>query len=199
MGIIGRRRVVGHDAREPEVLTPAPAPSALPSGPRGTAVPLVPQPAMRPALSDVMRQPGVALPTVPQVGPAQLARFRTSAPAEVVPTTPTLPSPLPSAVQAAAGEADNRFGLDERRFPILTQIGKNLTLAAARGELDPVVGRDSEIEQALDVLAKRQGNNPCLVGAAGVGKTSVARGIAESIAARRDVASLDDRILIEIR
>jgi ATP-dependent Clp protease ATP-binding subunit ClpC len=109
-----------------------------------------------------------------------------------------MPSPPPPSGQPSSGEAELRFGLDERRFPILTQIGKNLTLAAARGELDPVVGRDAEIEQALDVLAKRQGNNPCLVGAAGVGKTSVARGIAESIAARRDVASLDDRILIEI-
>ena len=70
------------------------------------------------------------------------------------------------------------------------RLGKNLTLAAARGELDPVVGRDDEIEQALDVLAKREGNNPCLVGVAGVGKTSVVRGLAQRIAdgARRGVA-----------
>ncbi len=223
MGIIGRRRLVGSEAREAEAFTPAQVPSAPPSGPRGTAVPLVPQLAARPALSDVMRQPGVALPTVPQVGPAPLARLRAVAPVEAAPprasarpiesrgddggeppalprppTTATMPSPPPPSVQPSSGDAEQRFGLDERRVPILTQIGKNLTLPAARGELDPVVGRDEEIEQALDVLAKRQGNNPCLVGAAGVGKTSVARGIAESIAARRDVASLDDRILIEI-
>src|SRR5262249_22643834 len=91
-----------------------------------------------------------------------------------------------------------RFALVPKLFPALTQLGKNLTLAAARGELDPVVGRDEEIERALDVLAKRQANNPCLVGVAGVGKTSVVRGIAQRIALGKEVASLDDRIVIEI-
>ncbi len=218
MGIIGRRRIVGADARDVEPALPPSLPAPAPSGPRGTAVPLVPQLALRSAPSDAARQPGVALPTVPQVGPAPLARLR-AAGAEATskasaragetraedadespraPVAPSSPAPAAASHSAAATDAELRFGLDERRFPILTQIGKNLTLAAARGEFDPVVGRDAEIEQALDVLAKRQGNNPCLVGPAGVGKTSVARGLAASIAARRDVASLDDRILIEI-
>ena len=91
-----------------------------------------------------------------------------------------------------------RFELDPQSFPTLCGLGKNLTLAAARGELDPVVGRSSEIEQALDVLAKREGNNPCLIGAAGVGKTSIVRGLAQRIADAADVASLDDRIVVEI-
>lgn len=120
---------------------------------------------------------------------------------------PAARGPARSAVGRSAGdgpaetgsdEAARRFGLDPRRFPVLSQIGKNLSEAAARGELDPVIGREAEIEQALDVLAKRQGNNPCLVGGAGVGKTSVARGIALHIAQGRDVTSLDDRILVEI-
>jgi ATP-dependent Clp protease ATP-binding subunit ClpC len=92
----------------------------------------------------------------------------------------------------------SRFELDPKRYPALVQIGKNLTLAAARGELDPVVGREEEVERALDVLAKRRANNPCLVGVAGVGKTSVAHGIALRIATGQDVASLDDRIVVEI-
>lgn len=87
-----------------------------------------------------------------------------------------------------------RYGLSKQKFPILTQVGKNLTLAAALGLADPVVGRDEEIERALDVLAKRQGNNPCLIGAAGVGKTSVARGIAAAMFA----CEKDDRVVIEI-
>ncbi|MGZ3424662.1 MAG: AAA family ATPase, partial [Polyangiales bacterium] len=71
--------------------------------------------------------------------------------------------------------------------------------AAARGELDPVVGRDAEIDRALDVLAKRNANNPCLVGAPGVGKTSIAHGVARRIAAAGgDVLGLDDRVVIEI-
>jgi ATP-dependent Clp protease ATP-binding subunit ClpC len=94
--------------------------------------------------------------------------------------------------------AFERFELDARRFPTLTSIGRNLTLAAARGELDPVLGREAEIDRTLDVLAKRQGNCPCLVGSAGVGKTSVVRGLAQRIAEGRDVVSLDDRIIIEI-
>ncbi len=91
-----------------------------------------------------------------------------------------------------------RFELDPKRAPTLVAIGRNLTLAAARGELDPVLGREAEIERTLDVLAKRQGNCPCLVGPAGVGKTSVVRGLAQRIAEGREVGSLDDRIVIEI-
>src|SRR5580658_4984541 len=104
-------------------------------------------------------------------------------------------SPAPKASTAASLD---RFELDPKRAPTLTAIGRNLTLAAARGELDPVLGREAEIERTLDVLAKRQGNCPCLVGPAGVGKTSVVRGLAQRIAERREVGALDDRIVIEI-
>ena len=92
----------------------------------------------------------------------------------------------------------SRFMLDAKKYPLLTQLGKNLTLLAARGELDQVTGRDEEIDRALDVLAKRHANNPCLVGAAGVGKTSVVHGLCMRIASGEDVASLDDRLVIEI-
>jgi ATP-dependent Clp protease ATP-binding subunit ClpC len=81
---------------------------------------------------------------------------------------------------------------------MLVALGKNLTRAAVRGELDPVVGRDAVIEQVLDVLAKREGNNPCLVGVAGVGKTSVVRGLAQRIADARDGSALDERIVVQI-
>ncbi len=112
-------------------------------------------------------------------------------------------APAPSRNEPALA----RFELDPKRFPTLTAIGRNLTLAAARGELDPVLGREAEIDRTLDVLGKRQGNCPCLVGSAGVGKTSVVRGLAQRIAEGRDgaggsnatgAASLDDRIIVEI-
>jgi ATP-dependent Clp protease ATP-binding subunit ClpC len=118
------------------------------------------------------------------------------------PVTPAksalLPSPTPTVPPASPTEPDLRFELDPQRFPMLTALGKNLTKAAARGELDPVVGREAVIDQTLDVLAKREGNNPCLVGVAGVGKTSVVRGLAQHIAAGRDAGALDDRIVIQI-
>jgi ATP-dependent Clp protease ATP-binding subunit ClpC len=96
-----------------------------------------------------------------------------------------------------ASKTLDRFELDPKHFPALTSIGRNLTAAAARGELDPVLGREEEIDRTLDVLAKRHGNCPCLVGGAGVGKTSVVRGLAQRVA---DGASgaLDERIVIEI-
>jgi ATP-dependent Clp protease ATP-binding subunit ClpC len=81
---------------------------------------------------------------------------------------------------------------------MLTSIGKNLTLAAARGELDPVLGREAEIDRTFDVLAKRHGNCPCLVGPAGVGKTSVVRGLVQRIAEGREVTSFDDLVVVEI-
>ena len=92
-----------------------------------------------------------------------------------------------------------RFDLDPKIAPTLVQIGVNLTAAAARGELDPVVGRDAEIDHTLDVLAKRNANNPCLIGAPGVGKTAIAWGVARKIAAgAQGVHGLDDRIVVEI-
>jgi ATP-dependent Clp protease ATP-binding subunit ClpC len=100
--------------------------------------------------------------------------------------------------RAAKPRNDPRFLLDPKTFPTLTSLGKNLSLAAARGELDPIVGREEEIERTLDVLAKKRANSPCLIGAAGVGKTSVVRGVAQRIATGEDVTSLDDRIIVEI-
>ncbi len=107
-------------------------------------------------------------------------------------------APTPPAEPARSSSIEQRFQLDPQRFPLLCELGKNLTLQAARGELDPVVGRDDVIEQTLDVLAKREGNNACLVGVSGVGKTSVVRGLAQRIADGRDVQALDDRVVIQI-
>ena len=91
-----------------------------------------------------------------------------------------------------------RFSLDPKQYPLLTSLGRNLTELAGRGELDPVVGREAEIERALDVLAKRHASNACLVGAPGVGKTSVVRGLAARIAAGDDVACFEDKIIVGI-
>jgi ATP-dependent Clp protease ATP-binding subunit ClpC len=88
--------------------------------------------------------------------------------------------------------------LDPKQFPMLSTFGIHLSAMAARGELDPVTGREREIENVLDVLAKRHGNNPVLVGHAGVGKTSVVRGLAQRLAESATAGSADDRIVIEI-
>ena len=119
----------------------------------------------------------------------------------IAPSAPLAPAfiPLPTQKKKSRGApTPSRFALDPKLFPTLSSMGKNLTLAAAEGALDPVIGRDIEIDQSLDILAKRHANSPVLVGPAGVGKTSVVHGIALRIAARSEVSSLDDRVIVEI-
>ena len=79
-----------------------------------------------------------------------------------------------------AGEAAPRAG---GRTPNLDQYTVNLTEKARQGKLDPVLGRDAEVRQVVDILTRRRQNNPILVGEAGVGKTAVVEGFARRIAA----------------
>lgn len=66
--------------------------------------------------------------------------------------------------------------------PTLDQYSRDLTKAAAAGKLDPVVGRDDEINRIIQILSRRTKNNPCLIGEPGVGKTAIAEGLAQRIA-----------------
>ncbi len=89
--------------------------------------------------------------------------------------------------------------LDPKRFPLLSTIGRNLTSFARDGLIDPVIGRDEEIEQLLDVLARRRSNNPVLVGPSGVGKTAIVEGLALRIATGgAGVKGLEELTLVEI-
>jgi ATP-dependent Clp protease ATP-binding subunit ClpC len=65
--------------------------------------------------------------------------------------------------------------------PTLDQYGRDLTALAREGRIDPVIGREDEIEQTIEVLSRRTKNNPVLIGEAGVGKTAIVEGIAERI------------------
>lgn len=66
--------------------------------------------------------------------------------------------------------------------PTLDQYSRDLTQMAANGELDPVIGRENEIQRVIQILSRRGKNNPCLIGEPGVGKTAIAEGLAERIA-----------------
>ena len=70
-----------------------------------------------------------------------------------------------------------------RKDSVLDQYGTDLTLRAEEGKLDPVIGREKEIERLMEILSRRTKNNPCLVGEPGVGKTAVIEGLAARIAA----------------
>lgn len=80
--------------------------------------------------------------------------------------------------RSATKKADTQRG----ELPQLTKYGVELTVEARDGKLDPVIGRDTEIERMVQILLRRSKNNPCLIGEAGVGKTAVVEGFAQRIA-----------------
>ncbi|MCM0678222.1 ATP-dependent Clp protease ATP-binding subunit [Micromonospora phytophila] len=88
----------------------------------------------------------------------------------------------PESLQAANAERGPMTGpRPDRGTPTLDQYGQDLTELARNDQIDPVVGRAGEIEQAIEILSRRTKNNPVLIGEAGVGKTAIVEGLAERI------------------
>ncbi|SHF77585.1 type VI secretion system protein VasG [Microbulbifer donghaiensis] len=86
------------------------------------------------------------------------------------------------ATAANAGEGGSAVAVAASKAPALDKYTVNLTERAQKGEIDPVLGRDEEIRQCIDILTRRRQNNPILTGEAGVGKTAVVEGFALRIA-----------------
>ncbi|MEI6579982.1 MAG: ATP-dependent Clp protease ATP-binding subunit, partial [Eubacteriales bacterium] len=82
--------------------------------------------------------------------------------------------------------------------PILDQFGRDLTELAAKNMIDPVIGRQKEIERVIQILSRRTKNNPCLVGEPGVGKTAIAEGLALKIAFGDVPEMLKDKRIIAL-
>ena len=80
----------------------------------------------------------------------------------------------------AGGKSEG--GKKEQKTPALKAFGRDLTELAKKGEMDPVIGRASEIERVIQILCRRTKNNPVLLGEAGVGKTAIVEGLAQEIA-----------------
>ena len=86
----------------------------------------------------------------------------------------------------------------ESKYRSLEKYGRDLTEFARQGKLDPVIGRDDEIKRAMQILTRRTKNNPVIVGDAGVGKTAIAEGLAQKIAADDVPDSLKGRRVIAL-
>ena len=84
------------------------------------------------------------------------------------------------------------------KIPTLEEFGSNLTELAIEGVLDPVVGRQKEIERVIQILGRRTKNNPVLIGEPGVGKTAIAEGLAQRIATRDVPSILEDKLVITL-
>ncbi len=81
---------------------------------------------------------------------------------------------------------------------VLDQFGRNLTQAAREGKLDPVIGRETEIERVMQILSRRTKNNPVLIGEPGVGKTAVVEGLAQAIVKNDVPETLKDKQLYSL-
>ncbi|SFR69391.1 ATP-dependent Clp protease ATP-binding subunit [Anaeromicropila populeti] len=94
---------------------------------------------------------------------------------------------LLTAVGQEVGAAKNEFSASKNKTkgksttPTLDQYSRDLTMYAREGKLDPVIGRESEIQRVIQILSRRTKNNPCLIGEPGVGKTAIAEGLAQKI------------------
>ena len=86
----------------------------------------------------------------------------------------------------------------ESKYRSLKKYGRDLTELARKGELDPVIGREAEIKRVMQILTRRTKNNPVIVGEAGVGKTAIAEGLAQKIAADDVPDSLKGRKVIAL-
>ncbi|MCL2507758.1 MAG: ATP-dependent Clp protease ATP-binding subunit [Oscillospiraceae bacterium] len=96
------------------------------------------------------------------------------------------------------GAGEQKKNKDKPQTPVLNQFGRDLTELAGKGMIDPVIGRQTEIERVIQILSRRTKNNPCLIGEPGVGKTAIAEGLALKIASGEVPEMLRDKRIVAL-
>ena len=166
---------------------------AAPPAPRPLPPPMAPRRAVGPVRRSLPRRPSAS--RGPAVRGEARRRHKTPKRPSARPRQPG-EAPRPPA-PADAIRVQPRHALEPEG--LLASLGRDLTALAAAGRLDPVIGRDAEIETLLDILARRRGNSPVLVGPSGVGKTAVVEGLAQRLASGAEgTRGLAGRPLVEL-
>ena len=107
-------------------------------------------------------------------------------------------SATPSSPKGSQSGSSREKKMEKSKTPVLDNFGRDLTQLAEDGKLDPIIGREKEIERVAQVLSRRKKNNPVLIGEPGVGKTAIAEGLASRIIERKVSRVLYDKRVIAL-
>ena len=110
----------------------------------------------------------------------------------------TIVNEISQALMGGRGSSSNQTEAQNGEKTVVEQFGRDLTEMAKKGEIDPVIGREEEIERVIQILSRRTKNNPCLIGEPGVGKTAIAEGLALKIASGEVPELLKDKKLVSL-
>jgi len=104
--------------------------------------------------------------------------------------------PMDDEESGAYGSKTTRRGASKSRTPVLDNFGRDVTRLADEGKLDPIIGRETEIERVSQILSRRKKNNPILIGEPGVGKTAIVEGLALRINEKKVSRTLYDKRIV---
>ncbi len=144
----------------------------------------------------VRQEEGIAIEVLKKLGikpddiRKQTRRVMQESPAQ--PSKPTPPQPQSSTAPPPSPRRQNV------KTPLVDQLATDLTALAEEGKLDPVIGREVEIERVIQILSRRTKNNPALIGEPGVGKTAIVEGLAQRIVNRETPATLLDKRVLQL-
>src|SRR5690554_814787 len=115
------------------------------------------------------------------------------------PDARTASANIPSSPKGSQSSGSSREKkMEKSKTPVLDNFGRDLTQLAEEGKLDPIIGREAEIERLIQVLSRRKKNNPVLIGEPGVGKTAIVEGLAQKIIQKKIPEILENKRVVTL-